>query len=168
MIILLFGQPASGKTTLANEFTRAYHKARIDTDIWKDIYNSMTSIYKSFVLIDGDRWRDITKNKNYTKEGRIENLKQAFNMALYLEKEGYTPVLSFVTPYEELRQYLRDNATNLAEIYLTYSGDRGRNTYFASEFDEPSGSYLNLDTSILSIDECITKISKYVAEKITR
>jgi len=87
---------------------------------------------------------------------------------LYLEKEGYTPVLSFVTPYEELRQYLRDNATNLAEIYLTYSGDRGRNTYFASEFDEPSGSYLNLDTSILSIDECITKISKYVAEKITR
>ena len=63
MIILLFGQPASGKTTLANEFTEAYHKARIDTDIWKDIYSSMTSMYKSFVLIDGDRWRDITQNK---------------------------------------------------------------------------------------------------------
>ena len=168
MIILLFGQPASGKTTLANEFTEAYHKARIDTDIWKDIYNSMTSIYKSFVLIDGDRWRDITKNKNYTKEGRIENLKQAFNMALYLEKEGYTPVLSFVTPYEELRQYLRDNSIKLAEIYLTYSEDRGRNNYFASEFEKPLGEYLHLETSTLSISDCVTKISKYVAEKSTR
>jgi len=168
MIILLFGQPASGKTTLANEFTEAYHKARIDTDIWKDIYSSMTSMYKSFVLIDGDRWRDITQNKNYTKEGRIENLKQAFNMALYLEKEGYTPVLSFVTPYEELRQYLRDNAIKLAEIYLTYSEDRGRNNYFASEFEKPLGEYLHLETSTLSISDCVTKISKYVAEKSTR
>lgn len=168
MIILLFGQPASGKTTLANEFTEAYHKARIDTDIWKDIYSSMTSMYKSFVLIDGDRWRDITQNKNYTKEGRIDNLKQAFNMALYLEKEGYTPVLSFVTPYEELRQYLRDNSIKLAEIYLTYSEDRGRNNYFASEFEKPLGEYLHLETSTLSISDCVTKISKYVAEKITR
>jgi|APGre2960657404_1045060.scaffolds.fasta_scaffold19782_6 adenylylsulfate kinase-like enzyme len=168
MIILLFGQPASGKTTLANEFTEAYHKARIDTDIWKDIYSSMTSMYKSFVLIDGDRWRDITQNKNYTKEGRIDNLKQAFNMALYLEKEGYTPVLSFVTPYEELRQYLRDNSIKLAEIYLTYSEDRGRNNYFASEFEKPLGEYLHLETSTLSISDCVTKISKYVAEKSTR
>ena len=168
MIILLFGQPASGKTTLANEFTEAYYKARIDTNIWKEIFSSMTSMHKAFVLIDGDRWRDITKNKNYTKEGRIENLKQAFNMALYLEKEGYTPFLSFVTPYEELRQYLRDSSINLAEIYLTYNGDRGRNDFFAKEFETPSGEYLHLDTSELSISDCITKISKYVAEKSTR
>ena len=168
MIILLFGQPASGKTTLANEFIEAY-KSKYNTDLWVDICNSMTDpVNKDFVLIDGDRWRDITKNKNYTKEGRIENLKQAFNMALYLEKEGYTPFLSFVTPYEELREYLRDNAINLAEIYLTYSGDRGRNDFFVKEFDTPSGEYLHLDTSKLSISDCITQISKYVAEKSTR
>ena len=168
MIILLFGQPASGKTTLANEFIESY-KSKHNTDLWVDICNSMTDpVNKDFVLIDGDRWRDITKNKNYTKEGRIENLKQAFNMALYLEKEGYTPFLSFVTPYEELREYLRDNAINLAEIYLTYSGDRGRNDFFVKEFDTPSGEYLHLDTSKLSISDCITQISKYVAEKSTR
>lgn len=146
MIILLFGQPASGKTTLAERIDTMPHQ----------------------ILIDGDKWREVTQNKDYTKEGRLKNLKGAFDMALYLEKEGFMPILSFVTPYEELRQYLRDKADNLAEIYLTYSGDRGRNTYFANEFDEPSGSYLHLDTSILSIDECITKISNYVAEKSTR
>jgi adenylylsulfate kinase-like enzyme len=144
MIILLFGQPASGKTTLANKFE-----------------------YDNQILIDGDRWRDITQNKDYTKEGRLRNLKGAFDMALYLEKEGFSPVLSFVTPYEELRQYLYEKSSALVQIYLTYNTDRGRNSYFATEFDQPSGSYLHLDTSVLDINDCLTKIKEYVAEKST-
>jgi len=145
MILLIFGQPASGKTTLA----KALLLNKMDDEIH----------------IDGDEWREVTKNKNYTKEGRMQNLKGAFDMALYLEKQGYDIVLSFVTPYEELRQYLRDNAERLVEVYLTYSGDRGRNTYFASEFDEPSGSFLHLDTSKLNIDECIEEIINYIEKQ---
>jgi adenylylsulfate kinase len=142
MILLIFGQPAAGKTTLA----KALLLNKMDDEIH----------------IDGDEWREVTKNKNYTKEGRMQNLKGAFDMALFLERQGYDIVLSFVTPYEELRQYLRDNAEKLVEVYLTYSGDRGRNTYFATEFDEPSGTYLHLDTSKLSVDECIDKIIDYI------
>ena len=145
MIILLFGQPASGKTTLANKFE-----------------------YDNQILIDGDRWRDITQNKDYSKEGRLRNLKGAFDMALYLEKEGFLPILSFVTPYEELRQYLNEKSSALVQIYLTYNTDRGRNSYFATEFDQPSGSYLHLDTSELDINDCLTKIKEYVGEKSTR
>jgi adenylylsulfate kinase-like enzyme len=145
MIILLFGQPASGKTTLANKFE-----------------------YNNQILIDGDRWRDITQNKDYSKEGRLRNLKGAFDMALYLEKEGFLPILSFVTPYEELRQYLNEKSSALVQIYLTYNTDRGRNSYFATEFDQPSGSYLHLDTSELDINDCLTKIKEYVGEKSTR
>ena len=101
MIILFFGQPASGKTTLAKEFQQG-----------------QVSTFK-YPHIDGDKWRDITKNKDYSKEGRIANLKGAFDMALYLEKEKYTPILSFVTPYEELRKYLIDNAKSCKLIHLS-------------------------------------------------
>jgi len=145
MIILLFGQPASGKTTLAE---------LIDTEPHQ-------------ILIDGDKWREVTQNKDYTKEGRLKNLKGAFDMALYLEREGFMPILSFVTPYEELRQYLNEKSLALVQIYLTYNTDRGRNSYFATEFEKPSGSYLHLDTSELSIDDCLTKIKDYVAKKTT-
>ena len=153
MIILLFGQPASGKTTLANELAN------------KGTIHQFSS--KKQVLIDGDRWRDITQNKDYSKEGRLKNLKGAFDMALYLEKEGFFPILSFVTPFEELRQYLNEKSEKLIQIYLTYNTDRGRNKYFANEFDQPNGSYLHLNTSELSIDDCLTKIKEYVAEKST-
>ena len=148
MIIILFGQPASGKTTLANALYE---------DIWE-------GSWAGAVRIDGDRWRDITKNKDYSKEGRIRNLKGAFDMALYLEKDGYTPLLSFVTPYEELRSYLRENAKNLIEIYLEYSGDRGRNQNVATDFEKPIGNYLSIDTSSEKIEDSLNKVTEYLFE----
>jgi len=151
MIILFFGQPASGKTTLADEFV--------------DIANNSRNASK-FVRIDGDKWREITKNKDYSKEGRVRNLKGAFDMALYLEQEGFTPILSFVTPYNELRDYLQEHSKKLVQIYLQYSGDRGRNMNFAKDFEEPLGesNTLSLDTSALNIDECISKIIDYAQQ----
>jgi adenylylsulfate kinase-like enzyme len=149
VIILFFGQPASGKTTLAEH----YIKLCIEPS------NAPFHIH-----IDGDRWRTITNNVNYTKEGRMSNLKSAFDMAIYLEQEGFTPILSFVTPYDEFRQYLHDKSSCLKQIYLKYTGERGRTDYFAKDFEEATGEYLLLDTSSYSIDYCLTKIKEYVEE----
>jgi len=144
MIILLYGQPASGKTTLSNKLKSTFTNDKI-------------------IQIDGDKWRDVTKNKDYSKEGRFRNLKGAFDMAIYLEKEGYTPILSFVTPYDELRKYLHDNCSELHEIYLFYSEDRGRNMNFASDFEaQNSRKYLALNTSILEVDDCVGEIINYI------
>ena len=149
MIILIFGQPASGKTTLAKDFISQA--------------DSLDFNRNDFVHIDGDKWREISENKDYSREGRIRNLKGAFDMALYLEKEGFMPVLSFVTPYEEIREYLKSKAENLRMIYLTYSEDRGRTKFFANDFEKPiTGEYLLLDTSRLTIVECTHKIINYV------
>jgi len=149
MIVLFFGQPAAGKTTLAKEFINANTSMR-------------------FMHVDGDEWREITKNKDYSKEGRLRNLKGAFDMALYLEKKGFAVILSFVTPFSELRAYLSENAIQYAQIYLTYSGDRGRNMNFANEFEQPLDEHLHIDTSETSIYQSTSKIIKYVAQKISR
>jgi hypothetical protein len=71
--------------------------------------------------------------------------------------------MSFVSPFEELRQYLR-NKTTLIEIYLEYNEDRGRNNYFAKSFDDPQDC-LRINTSELSIDECLIKIREYIKQK---
>ena len=88
-------------------------------------------------------------------------------MAIFLEQEGFTPIMSFVTPYNELRQYLHDKSSCLKQIYLKYNEDRGRNNYFATDFEEATGEYLLLDTSSCSIVDCLTKIMEYVEEKST-
>ena len=82
MIIVLFGQPACGKTTLAKKIAE-----------------------NDFIHIDGDDLRDIFKNKDYSREGRIKNLNRASDIAKYLSYKGSNVVLSLVYPYEEARKY---------------------------------------------------------------
>lgn len=152
MIVLLFGQPASGKTTLANMLHHTYQK----DSYW----------LRNTVRIDGDKWREVTQNKDYSREGRIRNLKGAFDMALYLELEGFTPILSLVTPYEELRQYLREKALESAHIYLYYEGGRGRDDRFAPDFEEPTDNCLIINTSKLGREDSLHNIYEYIKNLI--
>lgn len=144
MIILFYGQPSSGKTTLADALSNEFNNY--------------------FIRLDGDVWRDITENKDYSKDGRMTNLKGAFDMAIYLDKLGYHTVLSFVTPYESARRYLR-NKSNLVEIYLEYNEERERTGYSANDFELPKTKCLKLNTSELGIDECLTKVIEYLLKE---
>ena len=143
MIIALFGQPHCGKSTLANELKG---------------HN-----------IDGDKLRELFKNKNFTREGRIQNLNRASDIAHYLNSGGTDVVLSLVYPYKEAREYLNSIADNVAWIYLIYEGERGRENFHVGDFEIPENEQvLHLDTSKLTIEECTLKIQEYVGEKITR
>jgi len=134
MIIVLFGQPHSGKSTLAAEL---------------DAHN-----------IDGDKLRELFSNKDYSREGRIKNLNRASDIAHYLNSVGEPVVLSLVYPYKEAREYLNSLTNDVLWVYLIYSGERGRENFHVKDFDSPNEEdVLCLDTSKLSIEECINTIS---------
>ena len=129
MIIVLFGQPHCGKTTLARK-------------MMGDQVHS----------IDGDELRALFKNKNYTREGRIQNLNRA------------SVILSLIYPYKEARDYLNDLNENVKWIYLTYNGERGRENYHVKDFEVPGETekVLRLNTTELSPEECIVLIERYL------
>ena len=136
MIIVLFGQPACGKTTLAKKIAE-----------------------NDFVHIDGDDLRDIFKNKDYSREGRIKNLNRASDIAKYLSYEGSNVVLSLVYPYEEARKYL-DSLTKVKWIYLIYQEDRGRNQFKVEDFELPNRDDIDLmiNTSNTSVEDSVEQI----------
>lgn len=147
MIIVLFGQPHSGKSTLANILT---------TQLPAD-------------NIDGDALRELFVNKDYSKQGRITNLNRASDIAHFLNSKNnpYSHVvLSLVYPYKEARDYLNSLTKDILWVYLTYEDIRGREGFHVSDFDIPTfEEVLSLNTSQLSIEECINKIKSY--EKIS-
>jgi adenylylsulfate kinase-like enzyme len=149
MITLIYGQPASGKTTLAKAIIE---KLQLNQNIWNVIH------------IDGDEWRDIINNKVYDKEGRMRNLQSAFDLALNLEKQGFHIILSFVCPYEAMRSYLREK-TKVAEIYLTCDVDRGRKQYNALDFEAPKPKVLELNTTYNTINACVRKSLALIKRK---
>ena len=137
MIIVLFGQPHCGKSTLAK--------------MLPDFHN-----------IDGDKLRDLFQNKDFSREGRIKNLNRASDIAHYLNNNGTNVVLSLVYPYKEARDYLNSLTNDVKWVYLTYEIDRGREKFHVQDFEYPEqGEALYLNTEWMTEEECITEIKQY-------
>ena len=144
MIYVLFGQPESGKTTLGNELRKELRK----------IYGPNIDIFN----VDGDQLREILPNNNYTYAGRYDNIKRANIIATYLNHQGCEVIVSLVNPYEELRVDLKNlNPKDTKFIYLV-SDRRNKEQYFVRNFETPKKLDLLLNTSELSVKECLTRI----------
>lgn len=143
MIVVLFGQPGSGKTTLARKL--------------KETYSSVHNI-------DGDFLRKLFKDENYTREGRIQNLARASDIAAYMNTvDEYDITVSMVYPYRESRSYLNSLVHRVKWVYLTYEGDRGKEKFHVPDFEVPEEiRHLHLNTSEKSISKCVASIYNYI------
>lgn len=139
MIIVIFGQPGAGKTTIAQHLVK-----------------------ENFHHIDGDVLRDIFKNKDYSREGRIKNLNRASDIAVYMNSISSNVVLSFVYPYEEAREYLSKLTKGVKWIYLIYQEDRGRDQFKVADFELPHMDNVDLiiNTSTTSVEDSVEQIKR--------
>ena len=138
MIYWLTGQPGAGKTVLAKML---YENRLLDFHI------------------DGDDLRELTNNKNYGIEGRIQNVSTAQKIAHYLNNKGKNVVVSLVSPYidqrEEFKQMLGDE---LVEIYVHTSEERGREQYHVKGYQPPLNNFIDVDTTHDTPEESYRKI----------
>ena len=147
MIIMFTGQPNSGKTTLSLELVHHLHEIR------KDI---------TATIIDGDSLRKITRNADYSKDGRRKNVKSAINLAINSDTSSndYT-VVALVSPFRDLRELLKNNSKHtVKEIYLHSS--RLREGKMVEYYEPPLNNYLDINTDKHTIEESIKLITHYI------
>ena len=82
MIYWFTGQPSHGKTVLAGMLVAEHQK-----------------LGKKLFHVDGDNLRALTLNKDFSEQGRIDNVRGAQKIAHYLHNEGYDVVVSLVSPF---------------------------------------------------------------------
>lgn len=140
MIIWLTGQPGSGKTTLAQSIIKDLSKKPI-----------------KIIHLDGDDLRSINKNQDYSKQGRINNISTAISILRFLCNKEYLCVVSIVAPYAFLRDELKEDF-QFIEVYLHTNESRGRENYFAEDYEVPLCPNLILDTGDKNIKECTDEI----------
>jgi adenylylsulfate kinase len=146
MIIWFTGQPNSGKTTLALELTHYLHEMRKD----------LTAI-----IIDGDSLRTITKNLDYSKDGRRKNVQTAINLSINSDTTNDYTVVALVSPFRDLRESLKNNNKHIVkEIYL--HSNRLREGKMVDYYEPPLNNYLDIDTDKYTIQESIKLIIDYI------
>ena len=146
MIIILTGQPNSGKTTLALELVHRLHEMR------KDV---------TATIIDGDSLRTITQNVDYSKNGRRQNVQTAINLSINSDASNDYTVVALVSPFRDLRESLKNNNKHsVKEVYLHSS--RLREGKMVDYYEPPLINYLDIDTDKHTIEESIKLILDYI------
>ena len=140
MIYWFYGQPGSGKTTLGNAL-----KERL-----LNHYE-----YSNIIRIDGDEMRNIFQNKDYSEQGRRNNLRKVNDLIRFLYHKDYTVIVSVVAPYKDVRDEIKD--LNPTMIYLHTSEIRGREEYFAKDLVIGEDD-IKIDTTNKSIIQALNEI----------
>jgi len=75
--------------------------------------------YKRIESLDGDVVRqNLTKGLGFSKEDRDENIRRVGFVANILTRNQVIVLVSAISPYQEIRQELRERIGNFVEVYV--------------------------------------------------
>lgn len=139
------GQPSHGKTVLAKLLK-------------EELLN-----YGQVFHIDGDDLRALTLNKDFSEQGRIDNVKGAQKIAHYLYNQDYTVVVSLIAPYRWQREELKTMlGADLVELYVHTTSPRERDHFRVEDYEAPLENFIDVDTTDDTPAESIVKILKLI------
>ena len=121
--------------------------------------------------LDGDAVRAVFPETGFSRADRVEHLKRIGFLAGILERQGVFVIASFVSPYEEARQFVRGQCQSFIEVYVNtplevcerrdvkglYAkarrGEIAEFTGVTAPYEPPKRPEITLDTSAMSVDD---------------
>jgi adenylylsulfate kinase len=100
-VIWFTGLPGAGKSTIADQ-----------------VADELARRGQPVERLDGDAVRHVFSNTGFTHAERNAHIRWAGYLASRLERHGVFVVASFVSPYRESRQFVREQCQNFVEVYV--------------------------------------------------
>lgn len=162
------GLSGSGKSTIANALDVALHQRG----------------YHTF-LLDGDNVRHgLNKDLGFSDDDRIENIRRIGEVSKLFTDAGLIVLSAFISPFTSDRRMVRNlfPSGEFIEVFmdtpLTTCEDRDPKglyekaregkikdfTGIDSPYESPEHAEVVLDTSRLSVDECVEQLVNYLLE----
>ncbi len=166
--VMFIGVSGSGKSTLAHGLERR-----------------LFDMGRAGTVLDGKTMRlGISKDLPHDAEGRAENLRRSANVAKFLNDSGLICCASFVAPNRDSREHALSviGKENCLIVYLNPPMDiciqRDPSGLYAAAdstessdvpglsfpYDEPEYINLELDTSTLSVEQCLEQVLRLMRE----
>lgn len=143
--------------------------------------------YQVYVL-DGDNVRfGLNADLGFSPEDRAENIRRVGEVAALMAKAGFIVVTAFISPYRSDRDRARAAAgADFHEIHIdadvatcesrdpkglyrkARAGEIKEFTGISAPYEAPDAAELTVDTSDLSIDDSVARVSAYVDRTFTQ
>lgn len=170
VMIWFTGLSGSGKSTIAIALERELHQRGLLCRI-----------------LDGDNIRSgINNNLGFTEADRIENIRRIAEVSKLFVDTGIITIAAFISPSNDIREMAANiiGKEDFIEIYVStpieecerrdvkglYAkarrGEIKNFTGISAPFEAPRHPALTLDTSVLSLEECVDKILKLIVPRI--
>lgn len=172
VMIWFTGLSGSGKSTIAIALERELHSRGIMCRI-----------------LDGDNIRSgINNNLGFTAEDRMENIRRIAEISKLFVDTGIVTIAAFISPDEAMRKLACDiiGREDFIEVYVNTplevceerdvkglyakarKGDIKNFTGISAPFEAPAHPDLCLDTSALSLKECVDRLLDLILKRIKK
>jgi adenylylsulfate kinase len=130
--------------------------------------------------LDGDAIRDIFPKTGFTKDERNAHIKRVGYLASRLQAHKVFVIGSFVSPYREARDFVRELCEDFTEIYISTpyeecerrdvkglyakarAGEIKNFTGLDDPYEAPLNPELNIDTTNISLDDAVKQVIQYL------
>jgi adenylylsulfate kinase len=165
-VLWFTGFSGSGKSTIANA-----------------LEHRLAELQQHTYLLDGDNVRHgLNKDLGFSDDDRIENIRRIGELSKLFVDAGLIVVTAFISPFRTERQLVRDlvDSGEFVEVYMSTpletceqrdpkglykkarAGEIKNFTGIDSEYEPPENPEVVLDTSTMSVDECVDRVITYL------
>lgn len=172
VMVWFTGLSGSGKSTVAIALERELHKRGLLCRI-----------------LDGDNIRSgINNNLGFSEEDRVENIRRIAEVSKLFIDTGIITIAAFISPNNDIREMAADiiGKDDFIEVYVNTplavceerdvkglykkarKGEIKNFTGISAPFEAPLNPVLELDTSVLSLEESVNKLLEVILPRITK
>ncbi|HKR05153.1 MAG TPA: adenylyl-sulfate kinase [Bacteroidia bacterium] len=170
LIVWFTGLSGSGKSTLAGQVEEHLYEMGVRT-----------------YLLDGDNIRHgLNNNVDFSEEGRKENIRRIGEVAKLFADAGIVVLTAFISPFRADRDQVRFlvETGEFTEIFVNCpieiceqrdvkglykkarAGEISDFTGISSPFENPVKPEMEIKTDVMSVEESVDAIVKYITKKI--
>jgi adenylylsulfate kinase len=168
-VVWFTGLSGSGKSTIATRLFEELQRRGLKAE-----------------RLDGDTVREIFPATGFTRPERDEHIRRVGFLASRLERQGVFVVASFVSPYQEARDFVRGQCRNFLEVWVStpleecerrdvkglYArarrGEIRNFTGISDPYEPPARPELTIDTSRESVDASVARVMAELERHIAR
>ena len=133
--------------------------------------------------LDGDAVREVFPSTGFSKEERDNHVKKVGFIASLLQKHGVFVVASFISPYQDARDFVRNQCEDFTEVFISTplevceardvkglyekarSGEIDNFTGISDPYEEPANPEIDIDTTDISPEEGVQQVFDYLESR---